>query len=250
LRMAIEMLTGEKVRGLVGEIRDPGKTSGADIGARYERHETKVEAEQTDFAAQGKVRTADGREIDFSIQLSMARAYVEESDVTVRYGAALKDPLVLNFSGTAAELGDARFSFDLDCDGKLDNMRTLASGSGYLFFDRNGDGKVNDGSELFGARSGDGFGELAELDDDGNGWIDENDAAWKSLGVWTKDAQGGDVLRSLAQAGVGAICLQNVATPFSIKDGDNRLQAQIQSTGVFLKENGGVGTVQKVDLAV
>jgi hypothetical protein len=36
------------------------------------------------------------------------------------------------------------------------------------------------GAELFGARSGDGFAELAALDGDGNGWIDEGDAAWQA----------------------------------------------------------------------
>jgi hypothetical protein len=249
LRMAIESLTGHKVQMLGGEMRDPSKAS-SDVGAIYERHETRSEFEQTDFSARGKVSTADGREIGFSIQLSMSRAYVEQIDITVRYGSALKDPLVLNFSGTAAELGDTRFSFDLDGDGRSESLRTLASGSGYLVFDRDGDGKVKDGSELFGARSGDGFGELAALDDDGNGWIDENDAAWTKLGVWTKDAAGGDILRSLKDAGVGAIGLQHIDTPFSVKDDNNKLLAQIRSTGVFLKENGGVGTVQKIDLAV
>jgi len=249
LRMAIESLTGHRVRMLEGEMRDPSRAS-SDVGAIYERHETRSEFEQTDFFASGKVSTADGREIDFSIQLSMSRAYVEQSDITVRYGSALKDPLVLNFSGTAAELGDAHFSFDLDCDGRSESLRTLAAGSGYLVFDRDGDGKVKDGSELFGARSGDGFGELAALDDDGNGWIDENDAAWTTLGVWTKDAAGGDILRSLKEAGVGAISVQHIDTPFSVKDDNNKLLAQIRATGVFLKEHGGVGTVQKIDLAV
>ncbi len=36
--------------------------------------------------------------------------------------------------------------------------------------------KINDGSELFGTSSGDGFKDLATYDEDENGWIDENDS--------------------------------------------------------------------------
>ena len=49
----------------------------------------------------------------------------------------------------------------------------LGSGSGFLALDKNGNGKIDDGSELFGTKSGDGFADLAEYDSDGNGWIDE-----------------------------------------------------------------------------
>ncbi|MDR3087626.1 MAG: VCBS repeat-containing protein [Azoarcus sp.] len=247
LRMAIEMLTGEKIELSDVEIRDPKDAGGGTI---YRRDSSYTETEMSDFSAQGSVRTADGREINFQLSMSMFRAYHSEEHVEVRTGVALKDPLVLNFQGNAAELSDMTFRFDLDTDGHEDNMRALKPGSGFLVFDRNGDGRVNDGRELFGATTGDGFGELALLDDDGNGWIDENDSAWKSLYVWTKGANGQDSLRSLKEANVGAIALTYANTPFSLKDANNDLLGQIRSTGVFLKENGGVGTVQKIDIAV
>ena len=103
---------------------------------------------------------------------------------------------------------------------------------------------------LFGARTGDGFAELAALDDDNNGWIDENDAAYAQLSVWTRDSAGVDVLRSLMAADVGAISLARVATPFAVKDANNALQGQVRSSGVYLRESGGVGSVQQVDLTV
>ncbi|MBK8525415.1 MAG: VCBS repeat-containing protein [Betaproteobacteria bacterium] len=222
-------------------------------GVEYDRHERYSETEQTRFAASGTVQTADGREISFKVELSMSRSYHEESDVRLRLGDAArqqKDPLVLNFAGNAAQLLDQRFSFDLDADGTAENINRLAAGSGFLVFDRNGDGKANDGSELFGTKSGDGFADLAQLDDDGNGWIDENDADWAALHVWTPDAEGGGALRTLQEAGVGAIALTRVATPFALKDDDNTTQGEIRSTGLYLQENGSVGTVQQVDLSV
>jgi hypothetical protein len=247
LRLAVAMLTGKRVDIFDAAWQDPSSTG---LGIEYERHTSYTETEQTDFAAQGMVRTADGHEISFQISLSMMHAYHTEEHVEVRMGTALKDPLVLNFSGNAAELSDMTFRFDLDGNGKEDRIHALRPGSGFLVFDRNGDGKVNDGRELFGAVTGDGFGELAALDDDGNGWIDENDRAYSSLYVWNRSADGKDELRSLRAVGVAAIALAHVDTPFSIKNAGNDLLAQVRSTGVFLKENGGVGTVQKVDLAV
>jgi hypothetical protein len=56
--------------------------------------------------------------------------------------------------------------------------------------DRNGDGAIDHGRELSGATTGDGFAELAAYDEDGNGWIDENDSIYQHLRIWSKDAQG------------------------------------------------------------
>ena len=118
---------------------------------------------------------------------------------------------------------------DLDADGDKENINFATGGSGFLALDRNGDGKINDGSELFGATSGDGFADLATLDSDHNGWIDENDAAYTQLRVWTKDSAGNDQLSTLKQANVGAINLSSVATPFDLKDSSNALLGQIRA---------------------
>jgi hypothetical protein len=248
LRMAIEMLTGKKVSIFDAELRDP-QSAENDVVATYERHSSYTETEMSNFSAQGMVRTADGREISFQLELSMFRAYHTEEHIQLTLGKP-SDPLVLNFSGTAAELSDMTFKFDLFSNGQNVDMRSLAPGSGFLVFDRNGDGKVNDGSELFGPLSGNGFTDLAALDDDGNGWIDENDRAFRSLYVWNKDANGNDVMKSLKNAGVGALALSYASTPFSLKDASNNLLGQITDTSVFLMEKGGVGTVQKVDIVV
>ena len=222
----------------------------AGYGIEYDRHESYTETEQTTFSASGTVTTADGQEIKFDLQLSMARQYHEESDISIRLGDAARktDPLVLNFAGTAAQLTDQRFAFDLNTDGQQELINFLAQGSGFLAFDRNKDGKINDGSELFGPTSGDGFQELALLDGDRNGWIDENDAAFKQLNIWTRDSAGHDQLQSLAASGVGAIALSRIDTPFDLKTNANELLGQIRTSGIFLQESGTAGTIQQIDL--
>lgn len=224
----------------------------AGYGVEYDRHESYTESEQTRFEASGTITTADGRKIDFSVSMSMTRSYHEESDLSIREGDARKkqDPLALNFSGTAAQLSSQRFSFDLDSDGKAEEINFAAGGSGFLAFDRNGDGKINNGSELFGSRSGDGFAELAALDTDHNGWIDENDSAFSQLRVWSKGSSGKDQLATLREANIGALGLAHVDTPFDLKDSNNTLQGQIRSSGIFLQENGKAGTMQQIDLTV
>jgi hypothetical protein len=225
----------------------------AGYGVEYDRHESVSESEQTNFTASGVVHTTDGQEIQFSASLSMARSYHEESDVSIRQGDAArqqKDPLVLNFGGTAAQLTNQRFKFDLNSDGQTENINFVAGGSGFLAFDSNGDGKINNGSELFGTRSGDGFADLSKLDSDHNGWIDENDAAYNKLRVWTKDSAGQDHLATLQEANVGALSLSHVASSFDIKDSSNALQGQIRSSGIFLQEDGKTGTMQQIDLTV
>jgi hypothetical protein len=44
--------------------------------------------------------------------------------------------------------------------------------------------------------------------------------------------------------------LGNVATSYGLKTTGNELLGQIQNSGVYLKENGGVGSIQHVDLVV
>ena len=226
---------------------DPGR---AGWGAIYSLEEIHYESEASQFTAQGIVRTADGKEISLSLELNMSREFLSHTRLSVRAGDALKDPLVINFGGTAAQLSQTTFKFDLDADGTADNMRFVAPGSGFIALDHNGDGRINDGHELFGALSGNGFADLAKYDDDGNGWIDEGDAVFDRLLVWTRDGDGNDRLQGLLRHGVGALYLGNTDTPFALKDSGNALQGAVRASGLYLREDGGAGTLQQIDLVV
>ncbi|MCR4897573.1 MAG: hypothetical protein K5891_12450 [Lachnospiraceae bacterium] len=207
------------------------------------------EHEETSFATTGTVRCADGREISFNVNVTMSREFSEYAKRDLGFSVTqCIDPLVINLDGNVTSVSDQTFYFDLDCDGQKDQISSLGAGSGFLALDKNGDGVIHDGSELFGTASGDGFADLAAYDLDRNGWIDENDEIWDRLKVWTRDENGKDILYSLSQAGVGALCVNKVGTEFALKDEKNDDNAFIRSTGVFLYENGGAGTLQHVDL--
>ena len=218
-------------------------------GMDLDTHESVAESETTQVSASGVVQTADGKQINFSLQLNMSRVYVEENSTSIRSGDAVrKDPLVINFAGNSVELTNTQFSFDLNADGNQENIAFVAGGSGFLALDKNSDGHINDGTELFGTRSGNGFADLAKFDQDGNHWIDENDAVYSQLRVWQKDASGQDTLSSLSQNGVGALYLGHVASPFSVNTATNQTLGMVRSTGLFLYESGQAGSLQQVDL--
>ena len=209
------------------------------------------ESESLRYAAKGLVKTADGRSISIDIGFSMSRELYTSASASFA-GAELRnltDPLVISFSGTAASLTERKFEFDLDADGRLDSISFAGEGSGFLALDKNGDGRINDGSELFGPQSGSGFGELRAYDTDGNGWIDENDDVFSRLRVFSKDADGVDMLFTLRDADVGAIYLGDVSTQYTLY-GKEAADGMLRATSVFLKESGGAGLISHIDLAV
>jgi hypothetical protein len=180
----------------------------------------------------------------------MSREFAARNEVHFAAGNAAIDPLVINFDGHAPGLTDTKYQFDLDSDGTQDQISFVEEGSGFLALDLNNDGTVNNGKELFGPNTGNGFSELEAYDSDGNDWIDESDPIYQRLRIWTKDDQGNDVLCALGQKGIGAIYLGNVATDYQMKDQTNQLQGQVASTGIYLYENGSAGTIQQIDLVV
>lgn len=209
------------------------------------------EYESTSFHADGKAVTEDGRTIEFNIDVSMTRSYQEYFMMeTPLFQNLLMDPLVVNVSSNVTEVSDQQFRFDLDGDGELETINQLGKGSGFLALDKNGDGIINDGTELFGTQSGDAFGDLRAYDSDGNGWIDENDEIFDQLRVWCKGENGEDILMNLKDADVGAIYLGEQKTEFSMMDGFGGMAARIGSTGFFIRESGSVSTVQHVDMVV
>jgi hypothetical protein len=105
------------------------------------------------------------------------------------------DPLVISLNGEYkfSGLGDP-VSFDINAVGRKKTIGWTARGSevGFLALDRNGNGLIDDGSELFGngtsLRSGEkaenGFAALAQYDANGDGVIDASDPVWGRLLLW------------------------------------------------------------------
>lgn len=213
---------------------------------------TYSETEVTTFESTGIVKTEDGRTIDFNISMEMSRSFMETSEcLSESTEYILTDPLVINLKDVPDTISDQTFFFDLDCDGNAEEISRLTEGNGFLALDSNDNGIIDDGSELFGTKSGNGFKDLSVYDEDGNGWIDENDAVYSKLKIWTKDPQGNDKLLDLPQADIGAIYLGASATQFSHNDLEtNETKAMVRQTGFFLHESTyEPGIIQQIDFA-
>ncbi|MCG8157337.1 hypothetical protein JMY81_21350 [Brenneria goodwinii] len=127
-------------------------------------------------------------------------------------------PIVIDLDGDGIETlktGAAYFDFNSDALSELTGW--VSPDDGLLALDRNGDGRISNGGELFGNHSilsngetaDNGFLALAEYDDNGDKAIDAQDAAYATLQIW-RDLNGNGIsdkgeLQSLADAGVAAI---------------------------------------------
>ena len=113
-----------------------------------------------------------------------------------REGIFYYDPLALDLNGNGIEPlaanGHDGAMFDHERNGIRTATGWVHSNDGILVYDRNGDGKINNGGELFGdntllkdgSTAAHGFAALAELDENSDGKVDAADSAFKKLGVW------------------------------------------------------------------
>lgn len=130
------------------------------------------------------------------------------------------DPLVLDLASNGLRtrgLLDA-VSFDLDADGRRDRISAPAGDDALLALDRNGNGRIDDGRELFGDQNGaaNGFAELARYDDNRDGQIDQLDAVFSRLSLLRFSQDGQQQQISLQQAGVSSISLNSRDTDLAL----------------------------------
>lgn len=128
------------------------------------------------------------------------------------------EPLVIDLNGNGIELTDVRkgegVEFDITGDGLKEQVSWVSPSDGMLVYDRNGNGIIDSGRELFGDQHGaaNGFEELAKFDTDRNGAIDRNDTIYNDLKIWQDLNQNGysesNELKSIQDYGIESIDLQ------------------------------------------
>lgn len=181
--------------------------------------------------ADGTTITAERVEIVFSAQMQRAR------------GAA--DPLVLDLDGNGFDTttAEAGHDFDLLGDGSIVRAATVTGGDALLVYDRNQNGIIDDGTELFGDQNGavDGFAELARYDQNADRQIDANDEIYALLGVFQDRNRNGQTdpgeLQRLADINIASIQLNARKV-----DGDSNGN-RIDSVATFQRTDGMQGSV-------
>lgn len=202
---------------------------------------TYKEEESLSVQTQGIVQTKDGRSIALDLDFTIQRSFYSK---TMLKESVMIDPLVITLDGNLPELCDTTFSFDIDCDGTRDQISCLDKNSGFLALDKNQNGQIDDGSELFGTQSGNSFKDLSQYDADANRWIDENDPIFDGLRIWSNNE-----LIGLGEVGIGAIYLGAHHSPYTFKNDANESLGALRQSSVFLFESGEVGTISQIDFA-
>lgn len=199
--------------------------------------------QKLDVSMSGCVKSGS-QSIDLNMNLSFSSTFVQthKIDRTIFY-----DPLVINFDGEMPGLDTQTFDFDIDMNGESDQISMLKKGNGFLALDKNNNGTIDDGFELFGTQNGNGFSDLKRFDSDHNGWIDENDPILDKLRIW-KRSEGENELLALGEVGIGAIYLGNTKGNFDIRD-DEKTLGRIKANGLYLNENGTSGFISQIDFA-
>ena len=136
-----------------------------------------------------------------------------------------RDPLVIDLGTPGIDLTtiDDGVYFDLDKNGFAEKTAWIGTEDGFLVLDRNGNGIIDDGGELFSDQvemsdhslSTSGFAALSELDENGDGVIDINDSRFDSLQIWVDanhDGNSENELHSLEELGITSISLNHIQT--------------------------------------
>ncbi|MFA6075012.1 MAG: calcium-binding protein [Negativicutes bacterium] len=169
----------------------------------------------------------------------------------------IPDPLALDLDGNGISFTKNSAYFDLGTDGFAERATWIGKGDGLLALDKNDDGKINNGSELFGdamrKKDGtfakDGFDALADYDINKDGKIDANDEIYSKLKVWV-DADGDGItddgeLKTLSELGIKQLNLGNTA-------GNNVVNATgeaLRKQGTFVWENGATSALNEYGLS-
>ncbi len=139
-------------------------------------------------------------------------------------GPNFPSPLILDLNGdgvTSTFIYDTKSYFDLDNDGLKERTGWVQSGDGLLVLDKNSNGIIDNGNELFGNYTKDvtgvyddnGFDALSQYDTNNDGIIDSSDDVYSVLQIW-QDANSDGVtdageLHSLSELGVASINLSS-----------------------------------------
>ena len=152
----------------------------------------------------------------------------------IRFSKALdwdtgKDPLILDLDGDGIEtvaMDDQKLYFDMDRDFFAERTGWLSGDDGFLVYDRNGNGRIDDTGEMFGMRTGTGFEDLREFDTNKDNAITSADWNFASLAVWQDKDQDGVTdageLKSLSQLAITRIDIAgkksiNITTPQGVE---------------------------------
>lgn len=180
------------------------------------------DSKDSDVAGDGQAKTNVTKTDAFTLLAG-------QNDITRDAGIT---PIVIDLDGNGIQTvsrADSGGSFDLFGNGNAVQSGWIAGGEAFLAVDRNGNGQIDDISELFGGSAkGAGFAQLASYDSNGDGLVDAADSGFADLLIW-RDANGNHQsdageLMTLAEAGLASLNVSFSELPFLDRQGNLHLE--------------------------
>lgn len=211
--MRVENLAQAKKYGIYN-----GKAMALSEAQKYLNEAKKIEAQYGIGSSSGSSSSVSCSEEELESAKKLSKDLREKAKDCVETSVVSHSPIILDEDGnqkidlTSAEDG---VQFDLNGDGQKEQVAwSQAKGEqtdSWLTLDRNGNGTIDSGKELFGDQFGEstGYKELAKFDSNADGKIDNKDAIFSQLRTWKDKNHDGisqaDELLSLKDAGVESI---------------------------------------------
>lgn len=186
-------------------------------------------------------------EEDYEKLEEIIKAIQGESDEYDKAGKAQppRDPLVIDLGEEGITLRSISngVNFDLDNNGFAEKTAWIGKEDGFLAYDRNGNGIIDNGGELFGdqvilsdgSKSISGFDALADMDENRDGVIDSNDPIFANLLVWVDANHNGtsesDELKTLNELNIISISLEHTEVSFTDEETGARI-AETSNVGI------------------
>ncbi|WP_367154194.1 hypothetical protein [Methylomonas sp. HYX-M1] len=143
--------------------------------------------------------------------------------------------------------------FDHDADGVKTATGWVSADDAFLVLDKNANGSIDNGRELFGDAfvknnghlASDGFDALSDLDSNGDGVVDASDTQFANLRLWRDLNQDGvsqtNELFTLGSLNIAAITVGSTEHSQILANGN-----QLADIGSFVKTDGSSGTLGEV----
>ncbi len=195
----------------------------------------------------------------FDYSRESVRALIDKVRQLFEDSKTIVSPIVLDLNGDGVDATSVAGGvyFDHDADRFAEKSGWVNASDGLLVLDRDGNGAVDSGRELFGSetlllngsKAPNGFAALTELDSNGDALVDARDSAFSTLRVWRDldqdSATDTGELQTLADAGIVSLSTSHV----------NNVDADVhgnvtRQTGHFTRADGGTGDSADIWFAV
>lgn len=201
---------------------------------------------ETGISASGTTRIRIASQIQQdTLHINFQMNNAQSAQLSAQQAVQQADPLVLDLGGNGVQTTgiERGVTFDITGDGRQEQVSFVTGDSWFLALDRNDNGRIDDGRELFGDQNGaaNGFEELRRYDENGDGVINDQDSVFTQLRLFQMDRDGNQTMKDLASAGVNEIHLDYQDTAKKLNDYD-----VIAQMGQFARNDGSRG--QAVDV--